>query len=204
MNPFNKVTSYVAPFDRSNIDTDTIVPKEFLTSTNRATLGEVLFNNWRYTNEGKENESFVLNKEPYRTSSILIARKNFGSGSSREHAPWALYSFGFKVLLASSFADIFYNNCFKTGILPIMLPEQTIANFFNQIEKKGPIKLSINLETMKIISEANHVIKFDISSHRRKMLLDGLDDIGFTLQSINDIEEFEEKHIIYYNVRSGL
>ncbi|WP_078427542.1 3-isopropylmalate dehydratase small subunit [Alkalihalobacterium alkalinitrilicum] len=198
MKPLKKVTSVVVPLDRANVDTDAIVPKEFLTIIERDGLGDILFYNWRYDDSGKLNQNFILNRAHYQDASILLTRKNFGSGSSREHAPWALSDFGFKVLLAPSFADIFYNNCFKNGILPITLPEKIIDYFFERIDKVGQYRLTVDLKLNKIYDESGLEISYEIIPHRKEMLLNGLDDIGYTMQYTECIDNFEQTHSIFY------
>lgn len=198
MEPFVKITGIVAPMDRANVDTDQIIPKQFLKRVERTGFGEFLFYDWRYHSDGKTpNQDFVLNYPQYDGASILVAAKNFGSGSSREHAPWALMDYGFRAILAPSFADIFYNNCFKNGLLPIKLPEETIRVIMdNAVNLKG-YELTIDLENKKIGDGKDVSVEFDVDPFRRYCLLNGLDDIGLTLQYADDIAEYEAKRPVW-------
>ena len=173
-----------------NVDTDMIIPKQFLKTIKRTGLGKSLFFEIRYDETGKENKEFVLNKEPYKNSSILLTGKNFGCGSSREHAPWALLDFGIKCIISSSFADIFYNNCFKNGMLPIILEENKIEELIQYSERKQSIE--INLKEQEIVF-GNKRIKFEIDPFKKKCLLDGLDDISISLEKLEKILSFEKK-----------
>ncbi len=194
MEPFVKITGIVAPLDRANVDTDQIIPKQFLKRVERTGFGEFLFYDWRYQSDGKTpNPDFVLNFPQYTSASILVAAKNFGSGSSREHAPWALMDYGFRVILAPSFADIFYNNCFKNGLLPIKLPEETIRTIMDNAANQRGYELTIDLENKRIMDKNGFVIEFDMDPFRRYCLLNGLDDIGLTLQYSDDIAAYESK-----------
>ena len=193
MQKFNTLKSIPAYLPIVNIDTDMIIPKQFLKTIKRTGLGKNLFFEMRYDDQGKEISDFVLNQNPYSGSKILIAGKNFGSGSSREHAPWALLDFGITCVISSSYADIFYSNCFKNGILPIILPEEKIKELSEYSKRKEEI--SIDLKGEKIIF-GNSEIKFDIDPFKKKCLLEGLDDIGLTLKYHEDIKHFEKK---YYN-----
>jgi len=191
MNKFTKHTGLAAPLYRANIDTDQIIPKQFLKSIERTGFGQFLFYDWRFDENGVEKADFVLNLPKYKTASILLAGKNFGCGSSREHAPWSLEDFGFRVVIASAFADIFYNNCFKIGILPVILDEEIVAEL---VEKAGNIEnyqLTVDLENCKISDEHGFEISFSVDEFRRYCLLNGLDDIGLTLQHENEITKFE-------------
>ena len=190
MDKFTNLKGIAAPLPMMNIDTDMIIPKQFLKTIKRSGLGKNLFHELRYDLQGNVRNDFVLNWDPYKSSSILIAGANFGCGSSREHAPWSLLDFGFRCIIAPSFADIFYNNCFKNGILPIKLDQKKVDQLINEAENKK--MLSIDLEEQKIIDEANNVIEFDIDSFRKKCLLEGLDDIALTLKKINKIDTFEK------------
>lgn len=199
MQSFTKVTGVVAPLDAANVDTDAIIPKQFLKRIERTGFGQFLFYDWRYE-DGKEKPEFVLNKEPYRKASILLTRKNFGCGSSREHAPWALSEYGIRVILAPSYADIFHNNCFKNGILPIVLPEKVIQSLFLHVEEQPGFELSIDLESQTIKGDTGFEASFEISPYRKQLLLEGLDEIGATLRSEDRIAEFEETHKVLYQL----
>ena len=193
MEKFNKLNSIPSYLPLQNIDTDMIVPKQFLKTIKRTGLGKGLFYEMRYDEKGKIIEDFVLHKEPYNKSKILIAGKNFGCGSSREHAPWALLDFGIKCVISSSFADIFYNNCFKNGILPIKVSaDERNALLADSNDMENP-ELEIDLPSQEIRRPNGAVIKFEIDPFRKKCLLEGLDDIGITMQQSSDIKEFETK-----------
>jgi len=193
MEPFTRETGLVAPLDRVNVDTDQIIPKQFLKRIERTGFGQFLFYDWRYIDGEKLNPDFELNTPRYEGASILLTRNNFGSGSSREHAPWALLDYGFRVILAPSFADIFFNNCFKNGVLPIVLPEETIDELFRRVEVKEGYKLTVDLEAQTISDEDGLNIEFSVDPYRRECLLKGLDDIGVTLQYMDKIDAYEEK-----------
>lgn len=196
MTPFTKHTGIVVPLDRSDVDTDQIIPKQFLKRIERTGFGPFLFYDWRYENDGITlNPNFVLNNPQYQGASILLSRRNFGCGSSREHAPWALCNYGFKVVIASSFADIFYGNAFKNGLLLIKLPEDTIETLFKKCEKSAQ-KLTVDLENKIIKDESGFSVSFEIDSYRQKRLLEGLDDIAVTLKQEDAIASFEAKHRI--------
>ena len=190
MKKFNNLKSIPASLPMINVDTDMIIPKQFLKTIKRTGLGKSLFYEMRYEENGKKIENFVLNTKPYDNSSILITGKNFGCGSSREHAPWALLDFGISCIISTSFADIFYNNCFKNGVLPIILEEKCVTEI-SLLAEEG-IEISINLEDQQIIAR-NKVYKFDIDPYRKHCLLNGLDDIGITLESENKINSYEDK-----------
>ena len=192
MEKFNKVKSIPAYLPLQNIDTDMIVPKQFLKTIKRTGLGKGLFYEMRFNEKGKEIENFVLNTEPYKKSKILIAGKNFGCGSSREHAPWALLDFGISCVISSSFADIFYNNCFKNGILPIKVSEEIILELSEYSKRKEEIE--INLED-QVITFGNKVQKFEVDAFKKKCLMEGLDDIALSMEKINLIDSFEKKVI---------
>ena len=195
MQPFIKHEGLVVPMDRSDIDTDQLVPKQFLKRVERSGFGKFLFFDWRYLNDDyEENPSFELNQPMYRNATILLARRNFGCGSSREHAPWAIADYGFKVILASSFADIFYNNSFKNGYLPIKLSEELIDDLFERERKYHPYKLSVDLENCKITDDHGLDVKFEIDDFRRDCLLNGWDDIGLTLRYEDKILAYEKAH----------
>jgi len=202
MQPFKAHTGIVAPLDRANIDTDLIIPKQFLKSVKRTGFGPNLFDQQRYLDEGQPgmdnslrpvNPEFVLNSEEYSDSSILLARDNFGCGSSREHAPWALLDYGFRVLIAPSFADIFYNNCFKNGILPIVLSGGEIDKLFSEVKSKKQFQLTVDLEQQQITLPSGDKLDFDIDNFLKQCLLKGLDDIGLTLDKADLIRAYEAK-----------
>jgi 3-isopropylmalate/(R)-2-methylmalate dehydratase small subunit len=190
MKKFNILKGIPANLPMINVDTDMIIPKQFLKTIKRTGLGKSLFFEMRFNEEGKEIKDFILNKEPYNKSSILLAGKNFGCGSSREHAPWALLDFGIKCVISPSFADIFYNNCFKNGMLPIVLEEQKIQELIKYSDRKENIE--INLDDQKIIY-GNNQIKFQIDSFKKKCLLNGLDDIALSLEKSDKISSYEEE-----------
>lgn len=191
MESFLKHTGLVAPVDRVNVDTDAIIPKQFLKRIERTGFGQFLFFEWRFTAGGEVIKEFSLNQDRYAGSSVLISRANFGCGSSREHAPWAILDYGFKVVIAPSFADIFYNNCFKNGILPIKLSEEQVEDLFQRTYAKEGYKLNVDLENKCITDDQGLNIVFDLDEHRRQFLLQGLDDIGLTLQHSDKIAAFE-------------
>ena len=190
MEKFETITGIVAPLPMMNVDTDMIIPKQFLKTIKRSGLGKNLFHELRYDLQGNIRNNFVLNWDPYKSAKILVTGENFGCGSSREHAPWSLLDFGFKCIIAPSFADIFYNNCFKNGILPINLKQEKIDYLTKEAENKK--LLTINLEDQVIIDELNIEIKFEIDSFRKKCLLEGLDDIALTLKKTKKIDDFEK------------
>ncbi len=201
MEPFSIVTGVVAPLDRANVDTDAIIPKQFLKSTKRTGFGPNLFDEWRYLDHGEPgmdnsqrplNPDFVLNDPRYRDARILLARDNFGCGSSREHAPWALYDYGFRVLIAPSFADIFFNNSFKNGLLPIVLPEEQVDELFARASGPQALELRVDLPEQRIQGDGID-LRFEIDPFRKHCLLEGLDDIGLTLQHVDDIRAYEER-----------
>ena len=191
MESFKTIIGIPAPLPMINVDTDMIIPKQFLKTIKRSGLGKNLFHELRYDIQGNIKNDFVLNWDPYKTSKILIAGANFGCGSSREHAPWSLLDFGFKSIIAPSFADIFYNNCFKNGILPIKLDQQKVDILMNEAENKNDV--SVDLENQKITYQNDKTIEFEIDALRKKCLLEGLDDIGLTLQKNKKIDVHEEK-----------
>lgn len=199
MKPFLTQTGTVAPLERSNIDTDAILPKQFLKRIEKSGYGQFLFYDWRYTGD-EENPDFVLNKPPYRNASILLTGENFGCGSSREHAPWALKDFGFETIIASSFADIFYNNCIKNGILPIRMPKEYIQELFDKVNGHEGYQLTINLESKTIVDDSGQSVSFEIDEYMRNMLLEGLDEIGSTVKHMQEIEKFEETHRVFYSI----
>ena len=200
MNPFTVHTGLVAPLDRANVDTDAIIPKQFLKSIKRSGFGPNLFDEWRYLDHGepgqdlasrRPNPDFVLNQPRYRDASVLLARKNFGCGSSREHAPWALQQYGFRALLAPSFADIFFNNCFKNGLLPVVLPEAEMARLFDEAAAFPGYRLTIDLPRQVVVRPDGRELPFDVQPFRKNCLLNGWDDIGLTLRHADEIRAFE-------------
>lgn len=203
MKSFTTLTALVAPLDRANVDTDAIIPKQFLKSIKRSGFGPNAFDEWRYLDHGEPgmdnskrplNPDFVLNQARYQGANILLTRKNFGCGSSREHAPWALEDYGFRVILAPSFADIFFNNCFKNGLLPIVLPENIIDQLFQDVFANEGYQLSIDLAQQSVTTPDGTTYHFDITEHRKHCLLNGLDEIGLTLQNADAIKAYEVKH----------
>ena len=203
MKAFTQHTGLVAPLDRANVDTDQIIPKQFLKSIKRTGFGPNLFDEWRYLDVGQPyqdnsrrplNKDFVLNAERYQGASVLLARENFGCGSSREHAPWALEEYGFRSIIAPSYADIFFNNSFKNGLLPIILSDAEVDELFAQVEAEPGYQLSIDLEAQAVTRPDGKVLKFEIDAFRKHCLLNGLDDIGLTLQDDVAIAAFESKH----------
>ncbi len=202
MKAFEKKSGIVAPMDRANIDTDMIIPKQFLKSIKRSGFGPNLFDELRYLDEGQPdadnsgrplNPDFVLNQARYQGASVLLARENFGCGSSREHAPWALEDFGFQVVIAPSYADIFFNNSFKNGLLPIVLDEAVVDGLFKEVEANEGYELTVDLENQKIIKQDGSDIPFEVDQFRKHCLLNGLDDIGLTLQDADNIKAYEAK-----------
>jgi 3-isopropylmalate/(R)-2-methylmalate dehydratase small subunit len=191
MQPFSKHTGLVLPLDRVNVDTDQMVPKQFLKLQTKQGFGRVLFYDWRYLAGEKPNPEFILNWPKYAGASIMLARANFGCGSSREHAPWAVADYGFRVLIAPSYADIFYNNCFKNGILPVTLPEEKVDELFQRVEKEEGYALTADLPSQMICDAHGLNFKFEIDNFRKHVLLEGLDDIGLTLKHEADIAAFE-------------
>lgn len=193
MEAFKEHVGLVVPLDRINVDTDQIIPKQFLKRIERTGFGEFLFYDWRYLENGEPNPSFVLNEPRYRSASILIAGVNFGCGSSREHAPWALQQYGFKAILAPSFADIFRNNCYKNGILPITLPADVIADLSDAARATESYRLMVDLETQSVVCPDGTSHPFEIGDFEKHCLLNGLDEIGWTLQFAADIAAFEAR-----------
>ena len=194
MQSFTKHSGLVAPLDRANVDTDQIIPKQFLKRIERTGFGEFLFYDWRYSPDGQPNPSFVLNEPRYKSASILVADKNFGCGSSREHAPWALGEFGFRVIIAPSFADIFANNCFKNGMLPITLTHEQVQEIMRRVQQREGYELTVDLERQTIEDSEGLSILFVVSEFQRYCLLEGLDDIGLTLRHEDLIREYELSH----------
>ena len=204
MQKFNVHKGLVAPMDRENVDTDAIIPKQFLKSIRKTGFGPNLFDEWRYLDAGypgqdpdsrKPNPDFVLNQARYQGASILLARKNFGCGSSREHAPWAIDQYGFRAVIAPSYADIFFNNCFKNGLLPIVLPENVVAQLFDEVAAFPGYQLTIDLERQLVVRPQGEEIPFDVQAFRKYCLLNGLDDIGLTLRHSDKIKAFEAERL---------
>jgi len=193
MEPFKTFTGIVAPLDRVNVDTDQIIPKQFLKRIERTGFGEFLFYDWRYLDDGKPNPEFVLNHDRYKNATILLTRSNFGCGSSREHAPWALKDYGFNVIIAPSFADIFFNNCFKNGMLPIVLPEDTVEGLFKRVLAEEGYRLTVDLESQTLRDDDGWTINFEIDPFKKRCLIEGLDDVGLTLQHEDKIRAYEER-----------
>lgn len=203
MKPFVTLTGILAPLDRANVDTDAIIPKQFLKSIKKTGFGPHLFDEWRYLDHGEpgmdltqrvKNPDFVLNQDRYENATILIARENFGCGSSREHAPWAIEDYGFRVILATSFADIFFSNCFKNGLLPIVLSGETIDRLFESTYANKGYALTIDLENQSITLPSNEKISFQVDTFRKHCLMNGLDDIGLTMQHSETIKAFEKSY----------
>ena len=202
MEKFTTLDGLVCPLDRANVDTDAIIPKQFLKSIKRSGFGVNLFDEWRYNDIGEPdmdnsqrevNQEFVLNQPRYKGAQVLLARKNFGCGSSREHAPWALQDYGFRAIIAPSFADIFFNNCFKNGILPIVLDEAVVDGLFKDTFANEGYHLQIDLEAQTITTPDGKTISFEVDAFRKHCLLNGLDDIGLTLQHVDEIRAYEAK-----------
>lgn len=191
MDKFDKLSGVAAPMPMVNIDTDMIIPKQFLKTIKRSGLGVNLFDEMRFDRDGNEVADFVLNKPQYRTAEILVAGENFGCGSSREHAPWAIKDFGIRCVIAPSFADIFYNNCFKNGILPIALPQEQVDVLMKDAEKGSNARIEVDLEAQTITSSDGDVISFDVDSFKKHCLMNGLDDIGLTMEKAASIDSFE-------------
>jgi len=194
MLPFTTHTGLVAPMDRSDVDTDQIIPKQFLKRIERTGFGQFLFFDWRFLDDGSEDPEFEVNRPDYRGATVLLARRNFGCGSSREHAPWALADYGFRVLIAPSFADIFYNNCFKNGMLPIRLDEAAVEDLFQRVEQHPGYQLTVDLESQTITDAYGLSLNFEVDPFRRHCLLNGLDDIALTLEHEEKIAAYEQAH----------
>jgi 3-isopropylmalate/(R)-2-methylmalate dehydratase small subunit len=204
MQKFTLLKGIVAPMDRANVDTDAIIPKQFLKSIRKTGFGPNLFDEWRYLDVGqpgvpesdrKPNPDFVLNQPRYKGAKVLLARKNFGCGSSREHAPWAIDQYGFRCVIAPSFADIFFNNCFKNGLLPIVLPEAVVAQLFDEVLAFPGYQLTIDLERQMVVRPQGEEIPFEVQAFRKYCLLGGLDDIGLTLRHAEKIKAFEAERL---------
>jgi len=203
MDSFTTLDGLVAPLDRANVDTDAIIPKQFLKSIKRSGFGPNAFDEWRYLDHGEPgmdnsqrplNPDFVLNQPRYRGASVLLTRENFGCGSSREHAPWALLDYGFRAIIAPSFADIFFNNCFKNGILPIKLDASIVDKLFDEVAASEGYRLAVDLEKQTVTTPSGESFFFDVDGHRKYCLLNGFDDIGLTLRQVDKIREFEGRH----------
>ncbi len=192
MQSFCELKAIAAPLDRMNIDTDMIIPKQFLKTVERFGLGKNLFEELRYTSDGEEIPSFILNQQPYRQAKILVTGENFGCGSSREHAPWALLGFGISAIIAPSYADIFYNNCFKNGILPIILPKEAVKEIIENISMVNEMMISLPQQQ---VHHGERLYSFEVDSFGKKCLLEGLDDIGLSLENVASIDDFEVKHL---------
>ena len=193
MEKFKNITAVAAPLPEVNVDTDKIIPKQYLKTIERTGLGKGLFSELRYNDDGTENEDFVLNKSQYRNAKILVAGDNFGCGSSREHAPWALLDYGIKVVISTSFADIFYNNCFKNGMLPIVLDETEVSLLMEETERGSNATLTVDLESQDITTSDGNKINFKIDKFLKHCLLNGLDDIALTLEKNSEIGSYEDK-----------
>ena len=204
MEKFTQYQGLVAPLDRENVDTDAIIPKQFLKSIKKTGFGQNLFDEWRYLDQGEPgqdcsgrplNPDFVLNQTRYKNAGILLARKNFGCGSSREHAPWAIDQYGFRALIAPSYADIFFNNCFKNGLLPIVLPEAVVAQLFDEVAAFPGYQLTIDLDRQVVVKPQGEEIPFEVQAFRKYCLMNGLDDIGLTLRHRDKISSYESQRL---------
>jgi 3-isopropylmalate/(R)-2-methylmalate dehydratase small subunit len=193
MDAFVRHTGTVAPLDRVNVDTDQIIPKQFLKRIERSGFGQFLFFDWRFRDDGTPSPEFELNRPGYEGASILVAGRNFGCGSSREHAPWALQDYGFRAIIAPSFADIFFNNCFKNGVLPVVLPDATVNEILSRAKERPGYTLTVDLEKQTVEDEEGELARFEVDAFRRECLLEGLDDIGLTLQHQADIDAYERQ-----------
>ncbi len=202
MDAFTRLNGIAVPIDRANVDTDAIIPKQYLKSIKRTGFGPALFDEWRYLDTGQPdmdhskrplNPDFVLNQERYRGAQVLVARRNFGCGSSREHAPWALTDFGIRCIIAPSFGDIFFSNCFKNGLLPVVLDEDAVDELIRAIEAQPGYRLEVDLEQQTVTRPDGEVLHFDVEPFRKQCMLEGLDEIGLTLQRRKDIEAYEER-----------
>jgi len=194
MEEFKTLNSGVAPLNRVNVDTDQIIPKQFLKRVERTGFGQFLFNDWRFDENGNEKPDFVLNQDGYKDASILVSGRNFGCGSSREHAPWALQDFGIRVIIAPSFADIFHNNCFQNGVLPVVLPEDVVQKIIEHSESDPDYRITVDLEAQRVWDENEEIVAdFNMEPFRRHCMLNGLDDIGLTLEDEDDITSYERE-----------
>ena len=194
MQPFTKITGLVAPLDRVNVDTDQIIPKQFLKRIERTGFGEFAFFDWRYLEDGVENPNFILNQTKYKSASILVAGRNFGSGSSREHAPWALNEMGFRAIIAPSFADIFRNNCMQNGMLPVILAQEEVDTIMGKALQRTGYKVTVDLDSQTVTDDDGFKAHFEVDPFRRNSLLKGLDDIGLTLEFNDEISAYESAH----------
>ncbi len=194
MQPYTKHESIAALMNRSNVDTDQIIPKQFLKKVERSGFGIHLFHDWRFNEDGSDNSDFELNKPEFKDAKILVTGDNFGCGSSREHAPWAIADYGFNTIVSTSYADIFYNNCFKNSILPIVASKEQLDNLMQEITQNMGVRFTVDLENQALITPAGNGFKFEIDPFRKENLLKGLDDIGLTLQHIDKIDQYEKQH----------
>jgi 3-isopropylmalate/(R)-2-methylmalate dehydratase small subunit len=193
MEKFEKLTAIAAPLPQINVDTDMIIPKQYLKTIKRSGLGVALFDEMRYGDDGEENPDFVLNQEPWRDAEILVTGANFGCGSSREHAPWAIKDFGIRCIIAPSYADIFYNNCFKNGILPVTLPQEQVDRLMEDAQQGGNARITVDLENQVIVGADGTEYRFEIDPFKKHCLLEGLDDIGLTLERATEIDAYESR-----------
>ena len=201
MEPFISHSGTVMPINRVNVDTDQIIPKQFLKRIERTGFGQFLFNDWRHLEDGSPNPDFILNKPGYEDASVLVGGRNFGCGSSREHAPWALQDYGFRCIIAPGFADIFFNNCFQNGVLPVVLPEDIVNQILERAESNPGFRLTIDLESKRVWDEDEEIVaEFEIEDFRRHLLLNGLDDISLTLEHNDEIDAFEARRGIHGGV----
>lgn len=203
MEPFTSHSGIVAPLGRDNVDTDQIIPKQFLKRVERTGFGQFLFYDWRFLADGSPNPDFVLNRPEYAGATILVAGRNFGSGSSREHAPWALQDYGFRVIIASSFADIFRNNCIKNGLVPVVLPEEAVAHILQAAQNSAGYRVHVDLVSQSVKDDSGNSWSFEMETHNRLMLLNGVDEIADTLQFEEDIREYERRRSPWLPVTHG-
>ena len=194
MEPYKKHQSTVALMNRSNVDTDQIIPKQFLKKVERSGFGKHLFHDWRFNEDGSDNTTFELNNPAFKGAHILVAGDNFGCGSSREHAPWAIADFGFNTIISSSYADIFYNNCFKNSILPIIATKEQLAKLMEEVAANEGVQFVVDLQNQELTTPAGNGFKFEVDASRKHNLINGLDDIGLTLQQTDSIDQYEAKH----------
>ena len=194
MEPYNKHESVAALMNRSNVDTDQIIPKQFLKKVERSGFGKHLFHDWRFNEDGSDNADFELNKASFKDAKVLVVGDNFGCGSSREHAPWAIADYGFNTIISSSYADIFYNNCFKNSILPIITDKNQLARLMDEISANEGVRFIVDLENQELNTPAGNGFKFEVDPYRKNNLLKGLDDIGLTLQHTDEIDQYEKKN----------
>ena len=204
MEPFVRLTGIAAPLDRVNVDTDQIIPKQFLKRVERTGFGQFLFFDWRSLPDGSPNPDFELNQPGYQGATVLVSGRNFGCGSSREHAPWALLDYGFRAIVAPSFGDIFYNNCFQNGVLPVRLPEDTVNEILARAEAAPGYRLTVDLERNILEDDQGLTVPFEVSAFRRNCLLNGLDDVGLTLQHEHDITAYETRRAAWKPIATGV